>query len=162
MKKKILILNGPNLNKLGTREPDIYGVTPLDEIEKQLTMYAIENHIELKMIQSNTEGVIIDEILDAPDWADGIIINPGAYAHYSYAIRDAIAAINIPVVEVHISNIFSREEFRHRTPVASVCTGLIVGFGWRSYLVGLKGIMDLIESERTPHKTDTENVASYI
>ncbi|MDY6866046.1 MAG: type II 3-dehydroquinate dehydratase [Halobacteriota archaeon] len=125
----------------------MYGTVTLERIEEELKKYADSQNVEIKTAQSNNEGDIINEIHNASNWANGIIINPGAYAHYSYAIRDAIAAIKIPVIEVHISNIFSREEFRHQTPVTSVCKGLVVGFGWSSYLVGLFGLIDLLIKE---------------
>jgi 3-dehydroquinate dehydratase-2 len=130
---KLLLINGPNLNLLGTREPGIYGNTTLKDIEDQVTKFANENGMELSTFQSNHEGHIIDAIHDARTKYSGIIFNPGAFTHYSYAIRDAIASVDVPVIEVHISNVHKREEFRHTSVLAPVCEGQIVGLGTTGY-----------------------------
>ncbi len=130
---KLLLINGPNLNLLGTREPGIYGNTTLKDIEDQITKFANENGMELTTFQSNHEGFIIDAIHDARMKFSGIIFNPGAFTHYSYAIRDAIASVDVPVIEVHISNVHKREEFRHTSVIAPVCEGQIVGLGTTGY-----------------------------
>ena len=136
----ILILHGPNLNLLGTREPDVYGKTTLGEIDALLREYARSHGIDLRIVQSNHEGELIDAIHNSTGWAEGIVINPAAYTHTSVALRDAIAGVGIPTVEVHLSNIHSREEFRRRSLIAPVCVGQISGFGPRSYLLGLIGL----------------------
>ena len=142
---KILLLHGPNLNLLGTREPEVYGATTLAEINEQLTTLAAERGVELRAFQSNSEGVLVDALHDARVWADGVIFNPGAYTHTSVALRDAIAGTGLKVVEVHLSNVHAREEFRHRSLLAPVCVGQISGFGWRSYLLGLDGILSVVQ-----------------
>ena len=144
MATKIVILHGPNLNLLGVREPGIYGALPLAEINQRLEEYAAQQDIQLRILQSNSEGAIIDAIQEAREWADGMVINAGAYTHSSYAIRDAIAAVGLPAVEVHLSNIHAREPFRHTSVIAPVCLGQISGFGWRSYLLGLEGLRELL------------------
>jgi 3-dehydroquinate dehydratase II len=142
MKKRILVLHGPNLNLLGVREPDIYGRVGMDEIDKELAVRARDLGVELRCLQSNHEGVLIDAIHEAMGWADGILINPGAFTHTSLALRDAIASIGIPTVEVHLSNIYAREDFRRRSVIAGVCVGQISGFGANSYYLGLAAIVE--------------------
>ena len=139
---KVLILHGPNLNLTGTREPEIYGSITLDEINNRLVEQGQELEVELIFQQSNHEGALIDALHNACQWADGVVFNPGGYSHTSVALRDAVAAIDIPVVEVHMSNVYAREDFRHQSFISSVCKGKIVGFGWKSYLFGLKAIID--------------------
>ena len=139
---KVLILHGPNLNLTGTREPEIYGSITLDEINNRLVEQGQELEAELIFQQSNHEGALIDALHNACQWADGVVFNPGGYSHTSVALRDAVAAIDIPVVEVHMSNVYAREDFRHQSFISSVCKGKIVGFGWKSYLFGLKAIID--------------------
>ncbi|WP_413853923.1 type II 3-dehydroquinate dehydratase [Candidatus Ruminimicrobium bovinum] len=142
--KKILIINGPNLNLLGTRQPEIYGQMTLKEIETKLKKLAAELKVEVCFFQSNHEGEIVDKIGKSKDEFNGIIINPAAYTHTSVAIRDAISAVELPSIEVHISNIYSREQFRHHSFIAPVCIGQIAGFGIDGYLFALKKIADLI------------------
>jgi 3-dehydroquinate dehydratase-2 len=139
---QIAVIHGPNLNLFGTRETHIYGSVTLDQINVRLQEAAGSKGHELRIVQSNHEGVIIDTIHEARLWANGILINPGAFTHYSYAIRDAISAVKLPAVEVHLSNIHTRESFRHTSVIVPVCVGQIAGFGWRSYLHGLAALLD--------------------
>ena len=141
---KILILHGPNLNLLGTREPEVYGSMSLDDINLRLIEFGKELGAELKCTQSNHEGALIDALHDARTWAGGVVFNPGGYTHTSIALRDAISAIEIPVVEVHLSNVYAREEFRHASLISAVCRGKIAGFGWRSYTLGLKALTEIL------------------
>lgn len=139
---KILVLHGPNLNLLGTREPDVYGHLTLDDINARLVKLGESLGAELNCQQSNHEGALIDALHDAREWADGVVFNPGAYTHTSVALRDAVSAIGIPVVEVHLSNVYAREEFRHKSMLSAVCVGKLSGFGWRSYTLGLRALVE--------------------
>ncbi len=140
MSYKILLLNGPNLNMLGIRDPAVYGSDTLASIIKDLHAFAAEHEVELRDYQSNSEGDLVTAIQEAYQWADGILINSGAYTHYSYALRDAISAVKLPAVEVHLSNVYAREEFRHKSVIASVCLGVCAGFGRWSYFLGLQAL----------------------
>lgn len=138
---RILVLHGPNLNLTGRREPDVYGRRTLENIDNDIRAFASEHGCDVQIAQSNHEGALIDALHAAVDWADGAVINPGALTHYSYAIRDAIAAVSYPVVEVHMSAVASRERFRTRSVVAPVCVGQISGFGALSYLLGIEALL---------------------
>ena len=140
---KILVLHGPNLNLLGTRQPEIYGALTLEDINNKVMELGKELGAEITCVQSNHEGALIDALHDARSWAAGVVLNPGAYTHTSIALRDAISAIQIPVIEVHLSNVYAREEFRHVSMISAVCKGKILGFGWRSYLLGLRAIVEM-------------------
>ncbi len=145
---KILILHGPNLNLLGTREPEIYGRETLADIDARLSGLASREKATLRIVESNHEGVLIDELHKAKaDGFDGVLINPGALTHYSYALRDAIAAIELPTVEVHLSNVHRREEFRHHFVLAAVCVGQVLGFGATSYELGLEGLIGKLKAK---------------
>jgi 3-dehydroquinate dehydratase-2 len=143
----ILVLHGPNMNLLGLREPEVYGYAKLSDIDAWLRAFAFEKDVELRTMQSNHEGSLVDAIHQMREWADGILINPAAYTHTSYALRDAIAAVTLPTVEVHMSNVYAREPFRHESLLAPVCLGQVVGFGWRSYLLGLQGLLGFLRGE---------------
>ena len=142
---KILIIHGPNLNMLGKREPDIYGATTLEEINAALTNKAKGLGAEVTFFQSNSEGEIVSNIQDAMSKFEGVVINPGAYTHTSVAIRDAILSSGLPVVEVHISNVHKREDFRQKSFVSGVALGVISGFGVNSYMLGLSGLIDYLK-----------------
>ncbi len=142
--KRILVVNGPNLNLLGKREPGVYGLRTLESIETTLMQLADDLGVEAAFFQSNHEGALIDRLQAAIDDADGVVINPGALTHYSYALRDAIAAIGMPVVEVHISNIYDREDFRAHSVTATACAGLVSGFGTASYGIGFRALVEII------------------
>jgi len=141
---KILVLHGPNLNLLGTREPEVYGRVTLEEIDTRLAELGHSLGVEVRCMQSNHEGALIDALQDARGWAKGVGFNPGGYTHTSVALRDTIAAIHLPVVEVHLTNIYAREEFRRHSLLAPVCKAQVAGFGWHSYALGLRGLVSML------------------
>ena len=140
MARQILVLNGPNLNLLGTREPDVYGSTTLVDILAHLRN-EFAGRADLRDAQSNSAGELVDALHDARTWADGVVFNPGAYTHTSVALRDAISACELPVVETHLSNVHAREEFRHTSMLSAVCLGVVGGFGRHSYAIALDGLL---------------------
>ena len=142
---KILVLHGPNLNLLGRREPQIYGSLTLAEIDQRIVQAGVEAGLEVRTLQSNHEGALIDALHEAREWASGVIINPGGYTHTSVALRDAITAISIPVIEVHLSNVDAREEFRRKSLISPVCKGKIAGFGWHSYWLALQALREILQ-----------------
>lgn len=144
--RSVLVLHGPNLNLLGLREPGIYGTLTMNEIDAQLVELGKELDLEVRCFQSNREGALIDALHDARTWADGVVFNPAGYTHTSVALRDAISAISIPVIEVHLSNVNAREEIRHKSMVSDVCAGTISGLGVQSYLLGLRGLAKITEN----------------
>ena len=150
MSCRVLVLNGPNLNLLGTRETDVYGTATLESILADVRTMAADHGIEVYDIQSNSEGELIDALQDARTRADGVIFNPGAYTHYSIALRDAVASIAVPVIETHLSNVQAREDFRHRSVVGAVCLGVVAGFGADSYLVALDALRRHLAHQVSP------------
>jgi 3-dehydroquinate dehydratase-2 len=146
---RILLVNGPNLNKLGQREPHLYGYDTLDEIVQRVEKRAVELGVEIAAYQDNREGALIDFIQQNQTGADGLIINAGGYSHTSIALRDAIAGSGLNAIEVHISNVYAREEFRHQSMLAGVCRGMITGLGWRGYLYALDSLVELSKESRT-------------
>ena len=148
MTHQILVLNGPNLNLLGTREPDVYGHDTLADIVRDLHEHAAKRGAELRDVQSNHEGALIDALHEARAWADGVVLNAGAFTHYSIALRDAITAAELPTVETHLSNTHAREAFRHQSVIAAVCLGVVAGFGRDSYVIALDGLIRHLERRR--------------
>jgi 3-dehydroquinate dehydratase-2 len=146
---RVLLLNGPNLNLLGLREPEVYGRETLADIVGELRSFASERGVEMSDFQSNSEGELVTAIHGARDTADGIVLNPGAYTHYSIAIRDAIAGVALPVVETHLSNVHAREPFRRESVLAPVCVGVVAGFGRHSYFVALEALLRHLGHEQT-------------
>ena len=144
---KILVMHGPNLNLLGEREPGIYGSDTFESVNAEIKAHAEKLGFECEVFQSNSEGALIDRLHAARLDCAGVVLNAGSYTHYSYAIRDAIAAIRIPVVEVHLSNIHARDEFRHTSVIAPVCAGQISGFGKFSYILGLEALADKLKKD---------------
>ncbi len=149
---KVLVLHGPNLNFLGKREPEVYGRTTLAEINRELSMLAQKEGVEVRSFQSNHEGALIDTLQGAASWASAVVFNPGAYTNTSVALRDAVAALEIPTVEVHLSNIHAREPFRHQSLIAGVVTGQIMGFGPQSYQWGILAAISL-DKKKTKIRT---------
>lgn len=143
---KISLIHGPNLNMLGIRDPDVYGTDNFSTVNQKIEDHARSLGVEVRNFQSNSEGAIIDRIQEARSWADALVINPGAYTHYSYAIRDALADTRMPIIEVHLSNVHARESFRHESVVSPITSGQIIGFGTRSYLLALDAAKDLVEA----------------
>lgn len=144
----ILVLNGPNLNTLGKREPSVYGTMTLDQINTRIRERGEALGVAIECYQSNHEGALIDCIQQRVEQVDGIIINPGAFTHYSYALRDALAGANLPTIEVHLSNVHTRETFRHHSVIAPICRGQIVGLGWRGYLLALEALVSIIQEDK--------------
>jgi 3-dehydroquinate dehydratase-2 len=142
---ELLLLHGPNLNMLGVRQPEIYGRDTLDDINTRMIEYAKTRDVSLRCHQSNHEGALIDTVQEAKGWASGIVINPGAYTHTSIALRDAISATTLPTVEIHLSNIHAREEFRHHSMLVGVCIGQVMGFGAHGYRMALDGLITFLE-----------------
>lgn len=145
----ILVIHGPNLNLLGTREPGVYGTTTLADINAALERLGTELGVAVEFLQSNHEGVLVDAIAGARDRCQAVVLNAGAFTHYSYAIRDAIAAAGVPTIEVHLSNVHKREEFRHHSVISPVAAGVILGFGALSYELGLRAAAQLASSNQT-------------
>jgi 3-dehydroquinate dehydratase-2 len=143
---KISLIHGPNLNLLGIRDPDVYGTDKYDTVNQRIEEHAKAIGVDVRIFQSNSEGAIIDWIQEARTWADALIINAGAYTHYSFSIRDALADTRMPVIEVHLTNVHAREDFRRESVIAPITSGQIIGFGTRSYLLALEAAKDLVET----------------
>ncbi|MDE0186877.1 MAG: type II 3-dehydroquinate dehydratase [Candidatus Poribacteria bacterium] len=148
---KVLLIHGPNLHLLGRRQPEVYGTQTLTDINAPLLEIAAQRGVELKIFQSNHEGEIVSVIGDNIDWADGVLINPASYTHTSVAIRDALSAVNLPVIEIHLSNIYAREPFRHRSYINPVAVGVIGGFGAYSYVLALDAIIHILQESQHVH-----------
>lgn len=144
--KRVLVLHGPNLNLVGFREMNVYGSRPLSEIDADIMSHAKSLGMEARILQSNHEGQLIDSIHEHREWATGIVVNAGGLSHYSIALRDALAAVRLPVVEVHLSNIYAREEFRHNSVISSVAVGVVCGFGGLGYLFALEALNKALDS----------------
>jgi 3-dehydroquinate dehydratase-2 len=140
---KVLVLHGPNLNMTGFREPDVYGKKPLEELDRDISAAAASLGIEVRILQSNSEGVLIDTIHEHRRWASAIVINPGGLTHYSIALRDALVSVRLPVVEVHLSNVHAREEFRRTSVISPITIGQVVGFGGYGYVMALNALLNL-------------------
>lgn len=142
---RVRVIHGPNLNLLGKRDPEVYGSHTLEDINAEIQTLAAQLNIEVRISQHNSEGDIVDAIHECAEWAEAIVINPAAYTHYSIAICDALKAVRLPAIEVHLSNIHAREEFRHKSVTAPVCIGQIAGFGVSSYLLALHAAKDIVQ-----------------
>ncbi|MSP78699.1 MAG: type II 3-dehydroquinate dehydratase [Dehalococcoidia bacterium] len=148
-----LVINGPNLNALGKRDPAQYGTATLVDIEQRIRTYAREFKVTLEFFQSNHEGALVDYVQQHAEGADGIVINPGALTHYGLSLRDALADTRLPIVEVHLSNVYAREEFRHKSVIAPIAVGQISGLGWRGYLYALEHLVSVVQEPKPAQKT---------
>lgn len=154
---KILVLHGPNLNMLGKREPGVYGSATLADIDTSLRNLGDELNVDIEHMQSNMEGALVTAVQEAPDKRfDGILINPGAYGHTSIALRDALLAVNLPFVEVHISNVYAREEFRHRSYISDIASGIVIGFGPMGYMHALRALVQLLNLKHVVVQSDKQ------